>query len=209
MAVISIIDTQGNVITQREVKEEVFNAPEREHLVYEVVRALLASHHSGLHKTKTRGEVSGGGRKPYRQKGTGNARHGSIREPQMRGGGVVFGPQPRDYDIPIPVKKKRLALCSALSDRLRNQRLFGLAGLKVEQIKTKPVAQIINRINPESSKNTLIITRDVDKRLVLSTRNIPNVKVRTSADVNAYDVLWAYKIFIQEDAISSLEERLS
>ncbi len=208
MAVIPIIDTQGNVVSQKEVKDEVFNAPEREHLVYEVIRALRASQHSGLHKTKTRGEVSGGGRKPYRQKGTGNARHGSIREPQMRGGGTVFGPQPRDYDIPIPVKKKRLALCSTLSDRLRNQRLFGIAGLKVEQIKTKPIAQMIEKLNPEEKK-TLIITKDVDKNLVLSTRNIPNVEVRTSADVNAYDVLWAYKIFIQEEAIPSLEERLS
>lgn len=208
MAVIPVIDTQGNLVGQREVKDEIFNAPEREHLVYEVIRALRASHHTGLHKTKTRGEVSGGGRKPYRQKGTGNARHGSIREPQMRGGGIVFGPRPRDYDIPIPVKKKRLALCSTLSDRLRNQRLFAITGLKVEQIKTKPVAEIINKINPEK-KNTLIITRDVDRQLLLSTRNIPNVEVKTSADVNAYDVLLAYKVFIKEDAIPALEERLS
>ncbi|HOK10192.1 MAG TPA: 50S ribosomal protein L4 [Candidatus Hydrogenedens sp.] len=208
MAVIPVIDTQGQLQYEREVKAEVFDAPIRETLVYEVVKALRSSLHTGQHKTKNRGEVSGGGKKPYRQKGTGNARHGSIREPQMRGGGIVFGPRPRDYRIDVPVKMKRLALCSSLSDRLRNQRLFGIAGLKVEQIKTKAVAEVLARINPEKKK-TLFITQDIDKNLLLSTRNIPNVEVKTAMDVNAYDVLWAYKIYIQEEAIPSLEERLS
>ncbi len=208
MAVIPVIDTQGNIQYEREVKSEVFDAPVRETLVYEVIRALRSSLHTGLHKTKNRGEVSGGGKKPYRQKGTGNARHGSIREPQMRGGGVVFGPRPRDYRIDVPVAKKRLALCSVLSDRLRDKRLFGLTGLKLEQIKTKIVADMLGRIHPENKK-TLIITPTVDKNLLLSSRNIPNVEIRTANDVNAYDVLWAYKIFIQEEAIPVLEERLS
>lgn len=208
MAVIPVIDTQGKLKYEREVNPEVFDAPIRETLVHEVIRALRSSLHTGQHKTKTRSDVSGGGKKPYRQKGTGNARHGSTREPQMRGGGTVFGPQPRDYRIDVPVKMKRLALCSTLSDRLRSQRLFGLAGLKIDQIKTKSVADILSRIHPEEKK-TLIITQTVDKNLLLSTRNMPNVEVRTAGDVNAYDVLWAYKIFIQEEAIPSLEERLS
>lgn len=208
MAILPIIDTNGNVVKEIRVKDEVFDAPLRETLVHDVIRAIRASLHTGQHKTKTRGEVSGGGKKPYRQKGTGNARHGSIREPQMRGGGIVFGPQPRDYRIDIPVKMKRLALSSTLSDRLREQRLFGITGLKLEQIKTKPVAQILDRINPEKRK-VLFITNGVDRNLLLSTRNIPQVEVRTATDVNAYDVLWAYKIFVQEEAIPSLEERLS
>lgn len=208
MAVIPVIDTQGNLQYEREVNPEIFDAPVRETLVYEVIRALRSSLHTGQHKTKTRGEVSGGGKKPYRQKGTGNARHGSIREPQMRGGGTVFGPQPREYRIDVPVKKKRLALCSTLSDRLREQRLFGITGLKLDQIKTKIVAEVLNKIHPERKK-TLIITPDIDRNLLLSSRNIPNVEVRTAKDVNAYDVLWAHKIFIQEEAIPVLEERLS
>ncbi len=208
MAVIPVIDTQGKLQYEREVKSEVFDAPVRETLVHEVIRALRSSLHTGQHKTKTRSDVSGGGKKPYRQKGTGNARHGSTREPQMRGGGTVFGPQPRDYRIDVPVKMKRLALCSTLSDRLRSQRLFGLAGLKLDQVKTKIVADILKKIHPEEKK-TLIITQSIDKSLLLSTRNMPNVEVRTARDVNAYDVLWAYKIFIQEEAIPSLEERLS
>lgn len=208
MAVIPVIDTQGKLQCEREVKSEVFDAPVRETLVHEVIRALRSSLHTGQHKTKNRGEVSGGGKKPYRQKGTGNARHGSTREPQMRGGGIIFGPRPRDYRIDVPVKMKRLALSSTLSDRLRNQRLFGLAGLKIEQVKTKVVADILAKIHPEGKK-TLIITQSIDDNLLLSARNIPNVEVRTAGDVNAYDVLWAHKIFIQEEAIPSLEERLS
>ncbi len=208
MAVIPVIDTQGKLQYEREVKSEVFDAPVRETLVHEVIRALRSSLHTGQHKTKTRSDVSGGGKKPYRQKGTGNARHGSTREPQMRGGGTVFGPQPRDYRIDVPVKMKRLALCSTLSDRLKSQRLFGLSGLKIDQIKTKLIADMLTKIHPEKKK-TLIITQAIDKNLLLSTRNMPNVEVRTARDVNAYDVLWAYKIFIQEEAIPSLEERLS
>ncbi len=207
-AVIPVIDIQGTLQYEREVKSEIFDAPVRETLVHEVIRALRSSLHTGQHKTKNRSEVSGGGKKPYRQKGTGNARHGSTREPEMRGGGVVFGPRPRDYRIELPTKMKRLALCSTLSDRLRNQRLFGLAGLKIEQAKTKQVTEVLTQIHPEKKK-TLIITRGIDKNLLLSTRNIPYVEVKTAVDVNAYDILWASKVFIQEEAIPALEERLS
>jgi len=162
----------------------------------------------GNHETKTRKEVSGGGRKPYRQKGTGNARRGSTREPQMRGGGSVFGPKPRSYRKNITTRARRQALCCMLSDRLRSDRLSVLSGLQVEAPKTKPFAAMVQRLAPEGRK-TLIVTAGHDPNVLLSARNLPRVDVRQVGDLNAHDVAGAVRVVLQEEALPKLEERLS
>ncbi len=208
MASLKIVDISGAEQGVVEAKDSVFAAPANEALVHGVVVGLQAAKRQGTHKTKTRAEVSGGGVKPFRQKGTGRARQGSNREPHMRGGGTIFGPVPRDYRQDIPVRFKRQALCCALSERVRGDRLSVLKGLSIQEPKTKPFAEMIGRVAPEGRK-TLLVTAENDKNAVLSSRNLPRVTLRTAADVNALDVLNAVHIVVQEEALAQLEERLS
>jgi len=162
----------------------------------------------GTHKTKTRREVRGGGAKPFRQKGTGRARQGSSREPQMRGGGAVFGPKPRSYRQKLPARFRRQALCAVLSDRRRGDRLNVLTGLWIQAAKTKPFAEMLSKVAPGSHK-TLLVTASVEPNVLLSARNIPGVTVCTAADLNALDVLAAACVVVQEEALAKLEERLT
>ncbi|HNR32084.1 MAG TPA: 50S ribosomal protein L4 [Candidatus Hydrogenedentes bacterium] len=208
MASVKVVDMSGADQGVREVADKVFAAPFNETVVHEAVLALRNAARQGTHKTKTRKEVSGGGAKPFRQKGTGRSRQGSSREPQMRGGGTVFGPIPRSYRQAVSVRVKRQAICCALSDRLREDRLSVLAGLLVEQPKTKPFAAMMARLSPEGRK-TLLVTADMDQRLLLSARNIPHVTVRTASDLNVLDVMLANRVIVQEEALQPLEERLS
>jgi len=208
MASVKVVDTAGVEQGMLEVSDQVFDAPFNETVVHEAVLALRNSSRHGTHKTKTRKEVSGGGIKPFRQKGTGRARQGSSREPQMRGGGTIFGPIPRSYRQDVPVRVKRQAVCCALSDRLREDRLSVLAGLQVEQPKTKPFAAMMARLSPEGRK-TLLVTAATDRNVLLSSRNIPHVTVRTAADVNVLDVMLAGRVIVQQEALASLQERLS
>lgn len=208
MATAKVYDAAGAESGTVELNDKIFDAPLNASLVHAVAIALLNARRQGTHKTKTRTEVSGGGAKPYRQKGTGRARHGSTREPQMRGGGTVFGPRPRSYRQNVSTRVKRQALCCVLSDRLRNDRLSVLSGLTVEQPKTRPVAELVSRIAPEGRK-TLIVTAAHDENLYLSARNLPRVSVCTAADLNTVDALDAVRIVVQEEALAKLEERLS
>ena len=208
MASLKVVNMEGAELGALDATESVFAAPLNEAMVHDVVVGLLANKRQGTHKTKTRGEVSGGGIKPFRQKGTGRARQGSNREPHMRGGGTIFGPVPRDYRQNLPVRIKRQALCCALSERVRGERLSVLRGLAIEQPKTKPFAQMVGKVAPEGRK-TLIVTAGLDENILLSARNLPRVTVRTAADVNVLDVLRAVRIVVQEEAIKQLEERLS
>ncbi len=208
MASLKVVNMEGAELGALDATESVFAAPLNEAMVHDVVVGLLANKRQGTHKTKTRGEVSGGGIKPFRQKGTGRARQGSNREPHMRGGGTIFGPVPRDYRQNLPVRIKRQALCCALSERVRGERLSVLRGLAIEQPKTKPFAQMVGKVAPEGRK-TLIVTAGLDENIMLSARNLPRVTVRTAADVNVLDVLRAVRIVVQEEAIKQLEERLS
>jgi len=208
MVSLKVYDPTGAQVGAVEASDGVFAVDPNEALVHAVVVGLQANLRQGTHQTKTRGEVSGGGKKPYRQKGTGNARHGSIREPQMRGGGTVFGPHPRDYRHNLTTREKRQALCMVLSDRLREDRLGVLRGLSVKEPKTKPFAGMMAKLAPEG-RRTLLVTAEKDDNVLLSARNIPRVEVRTAADVNALDVLLANRVVIQEEALARLEERLS
>ena len=208
MASLKVVNMQGADLGALEADEVVFGAAPNESMVHGVVVGLLANKRQGTHDTKTRGEVSGGGAKPFRQKGTGRARQGSSREPHMRGGGTIFGPHPRDYRQNLPVRVKRQALCCALSERVRGDRLSVLRGLAITQPKTKPFAQMVGKVAPEGRK-TLIVTAGMDENLLLSARNLPRVTVRTAADLNVLDVLRAVRIVVQEEAVAQLEERLS
>jgi large subunit ribosomal protein L4 len=208
MASLKIVGIDGAEVGAVEVKDEVFAAEANETLVHNVVVGLLANKRQGTHKTKTRGEVSGGGIKPFRQKGTGRARQGSIREPHMKGGGTIFGPRPRDYRQDLPVRMKRQALCCALSERARGEKMSIVRGLAVSQPKTKPIVQMLDKVSPEGRK-TLLVTAAVENNLMLSARNVPRVTVRTAADVNVLDVMRAVRVVVQEEALAQLEERLS
>lgn len=208
MVSLKVYDPSGAQVGSVEAKDGIFGVTPNEALVHAVAVGLQANQRQGTHQTKTRAEVSGGGKKPYRQKGTGNARHGSVREPQMRGGGTVFGPHPRDYRHNLTAREKRQALCMVLSDRLREDRLGVLCGLSVTEPKTKPFAAMISKLESEGRK-TLLVTAGKDDNVLLSARNIPRVEVRTAADLNALDVLLAHRVVIQEEALAKLEERLS
>ncbi len=208
MASLKLIDIQGAEVGSVEVSDKIFSAPENQSLVHDVIKGLLNAQRQGNHKTKTRAEVSGGGIKPFRQKGTGRARRGSSREPHMRGGGTIFGPVPRSYRQNITSRARRQALCSVLSERVRGDRVSVLQGLKIEAPKTKPFAAMLDRIAPEGRK-TLIVMADTDQNTLLSSRNISRVTVRTASDVNALDVMRAMRVVVQAEAVSKLEERLS
>lgn len=208
MATLKIINTNGEEQGSVEASDTVFNAAENHSMVHEVVLALRAAQRQGNHKTKTRWEVSGGGAKPFRQKGTGRARQGSSREPQMRGGGTVHGPVPRSYRQRVTKQVRRQALCCALSSRVRNERLSVLKGMQFDVVKTKPVAEMLDKVSREG-RRTLLVTAAHDPKLLLSTRNIARMTVRTAEEVNTLDVLLAVRVVVQEEALAKLEERLS
>jgi large subunit ribosomal protein L4 len=191
-----------------ELNKSVFDVELNEGLVHQVAMILLNNKRHGTHGTKTRGEVSGGGKKPYAQKGTGNARHGSTREPQMKGGGTVWGPHPRSYRQDCNVKMRRKAICCMLSDRLRNDALCVVDGLKHTMPKSKPVAELMAKIAPEGRK-TLIVAAGVDKALLSSVANLTGLTVRTAGDVNALDLLNARRVIVLKEALTTLEERLT
>ena len=208
MATLKIVNIDGEERGSVDASDAVFGAAENESIVHEVVLALRNARRQGNHKTKTRWEVRGGGAKPFRQKGTGRARQGSSREPQMRGGGTVHGPVPRSYRQRVPKQVRRQALCCALSSRARNERLSVITGMDFDGIKTKPVAEMLDKVSREGRK-TLLVTAAHDANLLLSTRNIARMTVRTAEDVNTLDVLSAVRVVVQEEALPKLEERLS
>jgi large subunit ribosomal protein L4 len=195
---------QGSV----DLNDAVFGADASPAIVHQVVVALRNAKRQGNAETKTRKQVRGGGAKPFRQKGTGNARQGSTREPQMRGGGVVFGPHKRSYRQQVPATFRRKALSSALSDRVRDGRLCVLTELACETPKTKPFADMIGKISSDGAR-TLVVLPASNKNVLLSMRNIDRVSVTTAQDINALDVVGASRVVVVQDAIQTLEERLS
>ena len=208
MASAKIVNMSGQEQGTVELNDAVFGAEPQDTAVHDAIVALKNAQHQGTAKTKERAEVRGGGAKPFRQKGTGRARQGSSREPQMRGGGTVFGPRPRSYRQNIPVRVRRQALCCVLTDRLRRDRLSVVDGLAFDAPKTKPLAQMLESVAPEG-RSTLIVTSQLDINIILSARNVPRVTVRTAADVNVLDVAAAQRIVVQQEALSQLEERLT
>jgi large subunit ribosomal protein L4 len=191
-----------------ELNDQVFGAELNKGLVHDVAVAIMNARRQGNAKVKTRHEVRGGGRKPFKQKGTGQARQGSSREPQMRGGGIVFGPQPRDYRQKVTPRARRQALCCMLSDRLRSESLCVMDVLAFEAPKTSAFSEMLDLVNPERRK-TLFVTAGVEPNVLLSARNIPRVAVKTAEDLNALDVLDAVRVVLVREAVTKLEERLS
>jgi len=199
---------EGQELGQVELNDAVFGVDMNPSLVHEVAKALMTARRQGNAETKTRKYVSGGGIKPFRQKGTGRARQGSTREPQMKGGGTVWGPHKRSYRQDVPLRVRRQALRCMLSDRVRSDSVCVLDRLAFETPKTRNFAAMLDLIAPDR-RRTLFVTAGSDKNVQLSARNLQKVAVCTAADLNALDVLNATRIVLVRDAITKLEERLT
>ena len=206
MAKIAVYDINRQQVAERELDDNVFNVDVKGYLIHDMVRYQLAARRQGTADTKGRSEVSGGGRKPYKQKGTGNARQGSTRAPHFVGGGVAFGPTPRDYSFKLNRKVKKAALRSALSVRLKEEKLTVLNALNFEQISTKGFVEVLNRFE---FAGTLIVIEQADAVVELSARNLPNVKVLRAEGVNVYDVMKYPNLLLTEGAVSQLEGALA
>jgi len=206
MAKIAVYDTNRTQVSERELAELVFNDDVKGYLIHDMVRYQLAKRRQGTHKTKTRSEVAGGGKKPYRQKGTGNARQGCIRAPHYVGGGTAFGPTPRDYTFKLNRKVKKAALRSALSVRFKNEKLTVLNNLEVEEVSTKGFVEILKRFE---ISNVLVVIDEANANVELSARNIPGVKVLRADGVNVYDVMKHTNLVLTEGAVTRLEGALA
>ena len=203
MATVSVYNMEGNEVGTIDLNDAVFGVEVNEHLVHMAVVAQLANKRQGTQKAKTRSEVSGGGRKPWRQKGTGHARQGSTRAPQWTGGGIVFAPTPRDYTIRLNKKEKRLALKSALTSRVLENKLIVVDELKFDEVKTKNFANVMN--NLKASK-ALVVLNENDANVVLSARNIPTVKTALTNTINVFDILKYNTVIVTKAAVATIEE---
>ncbi len=203
MANVAIYNMEGNEVGSLELNDAVFGVKVNEHLVHMAVVQQLANNRQGTQKAKTRSEVSGGGKKPWKQKGTGHARQGSIRAPQWKGGGVVFAPTPRDYSFKLNKKEKRAALKSALTSRVNENKFIVLDDLKMDEIKTKRFAQVLANLKV---KKALVIINENDKKVVLSARNLPGVKTAQTNTINVYDILKYDTVVVTKDAVATIEE---
>ncbi len=203
MANVSVYNMEGKEVGTIELNDAVFGAPINEHLVHMAVVQQLANNRQGTQKAKTRSEVSGGGRKPWRQKGTGHARQGSIRAPQWKGGGVVFAPVPRDYSFKLNKKEKRAALKSALTSRVLDGKLIVVDELKFDEIKTKKFKAVMDNLKVNKA---LVVLADNDEKVVMSARNIPAVKTSQVNTINVYDILKGDTLILTKDAVAKIEE---
>ena len=203
MATVAVYNMQGAEVGKMDLNDAIFGVEVNEHLVKMVVTAHLAAERQGTQKAKTRSEVSGGGRKPWKQKGTGHARQGSTRAPQWTGGGVVFAPVPRDYTIKLNKKEKRAALKSALTSRVQENKFIVVDVLALNEIKTKKFVEVMNNLKVE---NALVVLEGENKNVVLSGRNIPSVKVTATNEINTYDVLKYTTLVVTKAAVEKLEE---
>lgn len=203
MANVSVYNMEGKQVDTIELSDAVFGVEVNEHLVHLAVKQQLAANRQGTQKAKTRSEVSGGGRKPYRQKGTGHARQGSTRAPQFTGGGVVFAPVPRDYTISMNKKEKRAALKSVLTSRVQENKLYVLDELKLGEIKTKDMKNVLDSLKVEGA---LVILNENDQNVILSARNLAGVKTALTNTINVYDILKYGNVVVTRNAVKKIEE---
>jgi large subunit ribosomal protein L4 len=206
MPKVDVYSSNKEVVSSIDLNPSVFSGEVKEHLFYDVVRMQLANRRKGTASTKTRAEVSGGGKKPYRQKGTGRARAGSTRSPLWTGGGTIFGPKPRDYKYKIPKKVRKAALRSALAKKLNDNQLIIVEKFDLPEIKTKHFLQIMEKLGLEKS---LIVVAEHDKNLELSARNIREVKVLMAAGLNVFDILRFDTLVITRSALETIDKALS
>ena len=203
MANVSVYNMEGKEVGTIELNDAVFGVEVNEHLVHMAVVQQLANNRQGTQKAKTRSEVSGGGRKPWRQKGTGHARQGSTRAPQWTGGGVVFAPVPRDYSFKLNKKEKRAALKSALTSKVQNSSLIVVDELKFDEIKTKNFVNVMNNLKVDKG---LVVISDNDANVVMSARNVADVETTLVNTINVYDVMKAKTVVLTKDAVAKIEE---
>ena len=203
MANVSVYNIEGKEVGSIELNDAVFGVEVNEHLVHMAVVNQLANNRQGTQSAKTRSEVSGGGRKPWRQKGTGHARQGSTRSPQWTGGGVVFAPKPRDYSFKMNKKEKRIALLSALSSKVADNKIVVLHAFNLDEVKTKKFAEVMSNLKVDKA---LVVIEGENKNVVLSGRNIPTVKVSATNEINTYDVLKYETLVVTKAAVEKLEE---
>ncbi len=203
MANVSVYNMEGKEVGKMDLSDAVFGVEVNEHLVHLAVKQQLANNRQGTQKAKTRSAVSGGGRKPWRQKGTGHARQGSTRSPQWTGGGVVFAPTPRDYSFKLNKKEKQLALKSALTSKLQDSKLIVVDELKFDEIKTKNFKQVMDNLKVEKG---LVILADNDQNVVLSARNMATVNTTLTNQINVYDIMKAGTVVLTKDSAAKIEE---
>ena len=203
MANVSVYNMEGKEVGTIELNDAVFGVEVNEHLVHMAVVSQLANKRQGTQKAKTRSEVSGGGRKPWRQKGTGHARQGSTRAPQWTGGGVVFAPTPREYTIKLNKKERRLALKSVLTAKVQENKFIVLDELKLDEIKTKKFQAVLNNLNVNKA---MVVLNDNDKNVVMSAKNIPNVITAQTNTINVYDILKYNTMIVTKAAVETIQE---
>ena len=203
MANVSVLNMEGKEVEKLELNDNIFGVEINEHLVHLAVVSQLANNRQGTQKAKTRSEVRGGGRKPWRQKGTGHARQGSTRSPQWTGGGVVFAPTPRDYSFKLNKKEKRAALKSALTSRVVENKFVVVDELKLDEIKTKKFVEVLKNLNVEKA---LVVLNDMDEKVIASAANIPTVKTTQTNELNVFDVLKYDTVVVTKAAVATIEE---
>ena len=203
MASVKVYNMEGNEVGSLELNDAIFGVTVNEHLMHMAVVQHLANKRQGTQSAKTRAEVRGGGRKPWKQKGTGHARQGSTRAPQWKGGGVVFAPKPRDYSFKMNKKEKAAALKSALTTRVAEEKFYVLDSLSLDEIKTKKMAAVLGNLNVDKA---LIVLGEKDDKVILSARNIPSVRTALSNTINVYDILKYSNLVITKDAVAKIEE---
>ncbi|CUN22228.1 50S ribosomal protein L4 [Agathobacter rectalis] len=203
MANVAVYNMEGKEVDKIELNDSIFGVEINEHLVHMAVLQQLANKRQGTQKAKTRSEVRGGGRKPWRQKGTGHARQGSTRSPQWTGGGVVFAPTPRDYSFKLNKKEKRAALKSALTSRVVENKLVVVDELKLDEIKTKKFVEVLKNLNVEKA---LVVLNDMDEKVIASAANIPTVKTTQTNELNVFDVLKYDTVVVTKAAVATIEE---
>ncbi len=203
MANVAVYNMEGKEVDKIELNDSIFGVEINEHLVHMAVLQQLANKRQGTQKAKTRSEVRGGGRKPWRQKGTGHARQGSTRSPQWTGGGVVFAPTPRDYSFKLNKKEKRAALKSALTSRVVENKFVVVDELKLDEIKTKKFVEVLKNLNVEKA---LVVLNDMDEKVIASAANIPTVKTSQTNELNVFDVLKYDTVVVTKAAVATIEE---
>ncbi len=203
MANVAVYNMEGKEVDKIELNDSIFGVEINEHLVHMAVLQQLANKRQGTQKAKTRSEVHGGGRKPWRQKGTGHARQGSTRSPQWTGGGVVFAPTPRDYSFKLNKKEKRAALKSALTSRVVENKFVVVDELKLDEIKTKKFVEVLKNLNVEKA---LVVLNDMDEKVIASAANIPTVKTTQTNELNVFDVLKYDTVVVTKAAVATIEE---
>ena len=203
MANVKVYNMAGNEVGSIELSDKVFGVNVNQHLMHMAVVSQLANKRQGTQSTKTRAEVRGGGRKPWKQKGTGHARQGSTRAPQWKGGGVVFAPKPRDYSFKMNKKEKVFAVKSALTSRVADNKIYVLDSLTMDEIKTKKMAGVLNNLKVDKA---LIVLGEKDEKVLLSARNIPRVRTSMFNAINVYDILKYDSLVITKDAVAKIEE---